>query len=168
MNSQRLCPFYGQQMEKCDIGFGYISPYHVEVIVRHCTSNYEACGKYQELATRPAKTNGEPPAKTTAPSGGLELPLSLDRNTATAAQHLLRTPLTSIRSFAEILLSYPIEDVDALRRFLGIIHDETERLAHAVDVLFGKAPAEAGESARALPPASPNTAPTVIGRSASH
>ena len=34
MNSQRVCPFYGQSMDRCDIGSGYISPYHVEMIVR--------------------------------------------------------------------------------------------------------------------------------------
>ncbi len=43
--------------------------------------------------------------------------------------HELRTPLTSIRSFTEILLSYPDEDPATRQEFLGIILQESERLS---------------------------------------
>jgi hypothetical protein len=59
MNGQRVCPFYGQGMDRCDIGSGYISPYHVEVIVRHCASRYEDCARYQELSGRYLRAEGE-------------------------------------------------------------------------------------------------------------
>ncbi|MBV9119337.1 MAG: GHKL domain-containing protein, partial [Chloroflexi bacterium] len=49
--------------------------------------------------------------------------------------HEFRTPLTSIRSFSELLLSYQ-EDTDVQREFVGIINAESERLTRMVnDVL---------------------------------
>jgi len=49
--------------------------------------------------------------------------------------HEFRTPLTSIRSFSELLLSYQ-EDADVQREFVGIINAESERLTRMVnDVL---------------------------------
>jgi hypothetical protein len=119
----------------------------VEVIVRHCTSRYEDCAKYQELTERAVRTEGEKSTRAPnpdtqpvyGPSGGLVLPLKLDREVVTLVNHQLRTPLTSIRSFTEILLSYAIDDPDARRRFLQIIHEETERLSHTLDTLFGRA-----------------------------
>lgn len=145
MNCQRVCPFYGQSMDRCDVGSGYISPYHVEVIVRHCTSRYEDCARYQELSGRSLHEDGEQSAPSSVvshrpaspPSGGLVFPLQFDREVITVLNHEIRTPLTSIRSFTEILLSYPIEDHDAHQRFLRIIREETMRLARAMDKLFG-------------------------------
>jgi signal transduction histidine kinase len=49
--------------------------------------------------------------------------------------HEFRTPLTSIRSFSELLLSYQ-EDAEVQREFMGIINAESERLTRMVnDVL---------------------------------
>ena len=42
--------------------------------------------------------------------------------------HDLRSPLTSIRSFTEILLNYPDTDSETQREFLAIIRAETQRL----------------------------------------
>ena len=146
MNGQRVCPFYGQSIDHCDVGAGYISPYHVEVIVRHCTSHYEDCARFQELSESGLHENGErltqPPTASNCaclPSGGLLFPLQFDREVITVLNHEIRTPLTSIRSFTEILLSYPIDDPEARQRFLRIIHDETVRLGRAMDRLFGRA-----------------------------
>jgi len=147
MNGQRVCPFYGQSINHCDVGAGYISPYHVEIIVRHCTSDYEGCAKFQELSEHHLDNNGErltqqPTASNRfacIPSGGLLFPLQFDREVMAVLNHEIRTPLTSIRSFTEILLGYPIDDPDAQRRFLQIIHGETVRLARAMDMLFGRA-----------------------------
>lgn len=153
MNSQRICPFYGKNVEQCDVGYGYISPYHVEVIVRHCLSNYEACGKYRALTAR-HQTGRNPETDLFGgdnPAGGSPFPLRLDRDVVTAVQHALRTPLTSICSFSEILLHYPIDDSEAQRRFLQIIHDEAKRLSQNLDVVFGKA--DAGADATAPPAA---------------
>jgi signal transduction histidine kinase len=154
MNCQRICPFHGQHVEQCDVGFGYISPYHVEVIVRHCTSRYEDCGKYRELATRELlqddRSAREEPNQPLVhkPAGGSLLPLRLDREVISLVQHALRTPLTSIRSFTEILLSYPIDDPESRRRFLQIIHEEVERLTHAINLIFGAGQSEAQEAAQ--------------------
>ncbi|MFZ1640593.1 MAG: histidine kinase dimerization/phospho-acceptor domain-containing protein [Candidatus Contendobacter sp.] len=147
MNCQQVCPFYGQSIDHCDVGAGYISPYHVEVIVRHCTSRYEDCARFQELSERRLHEDGEgltqqPTASNHCaymPSGGLLFPLQFDREVITVLNHEIRTPLTSIRSFTEILLGYPIDDPDARRRFLQIIHGETVRLTRAMDRLFGRA-----------------------------
>jgi hypothetical protein len=144
MNGKQVCPYYGRNIEQCDIGYGYISPYHVEVITRYCTSCYEDCGKYQALMGlgSPAVSSHSVKHKVSkatkpVPTGGLQLPLPLDKETTTILQHVIRTPLTSIRSFAEILLDYPIEDAESQRRFLTIILEEAKRLAHVLDVVFG-------------------------------
>jgi len=156
MNCQRVCPFYGQNIAPCDVGAGYISPYHVEVIIRHCTSHYEDCARYQELSASRLDHDGEkfaqhPPLMDRLvymPSGGLLFPLQFDREVMTVLNHELRTPLTSIRSFIEILLAGPVEDRDAQRHFLQIVHDETVRLTRALGRLFGMA--DSNTPARAL------------------
>ena len=151
MNGQRVCPFYGQSIDPCDVGAGYISPYHVEVIVRHCTAHYEECARYQELSKDRLNHDGvesaqHPPVmdhRVCMPSGGLLFPLQFDREVMTVLNHEIRTPLTSIRSFTEILLASPIEDREAQRRFLQIVHDETVRLTRALGRLFGIADSSA-------------------------
>ena len=50
-----------------------------------------------------------------------------------SVSHEFRSPLTSIRSFAEILLNYPDEGQTTRREFLSIIQAETDRLARLVD-----------------------------------
>ncbi len=151
MKSQPFCPFYGRNSDYCEVGSGYISPYHVEVMVRHCTSRYEACGKYQELATREERTNTTTAVTTSpAPLRGLRIShgqspalqpdhgavLHLDPETLAYIQHQLRTPLTGIVSFSEILLTYPIDDAAAQHHFLKIIHAEAKRLSRNVDSLL--------------------------------
>jgi len=54
----------------------------------------------------------------------------------TSVSHEVRTPLTSIRSFSEILLNYEDENPETRREFLQIINVETERLTRLInDVL---------------------------------
>lgn len=72
------------------------------------------------------------------------LPLPFDPEVLTTINHQIRTPLTSISSFTEILLNYPIDDPDAQRRFLQIIFEETKRLTCVVDILFGEARSACG------------------------
>lgn len=146
MKQQRLCPFYGHGPEQCDVGYGYISPYHVEVMVRYCLADCEVCGKYQMLRARQERTPllsavPQPAGEKVQPeslSGGSPFPLKLDREVVSAVQHAIRTPLTSIRSFSEILLNYPIDDHEAQRHFLEIIQAEAERLSLTVERVFGK------------------------------
>ena len=63
------------------------------------------------------------------------------------ASHQLRTPLTTIRWYAEMLLS---EDVGVLskeqRDFLGEIHGGAERLYQTIDLLLGISRVESGKS----------------------
>lgn len=58
--------------------------------------------------------------------------------------HELRTPLTSIRSFSEILLSYPDEEPQTRTEFLGIIKSESERLTRLINDVLDLAKIEAG------------------------
>ncbi|MCF2904278.1 ATP-binding protein [Octadecabacter sp. CECT 8868] len=58
--------------------------------------------------------------------------------------HELRTPMTSIRSFSDILRDGEV-DGDARRRFAGIIHDETNRLTRLLDDLLDLGVLESGQ-----------------------
>lgn len=58
--------------------------------------------------------------------------------------HELRTPLTSIRSFSEILLRYGVDDVQKRKKFVGIIHNEAERLTRMINDLLDLSKIEAG------------------------
>jgi len=58
--------------------------------------------------------------------------------------HELRTPLTSIRSFSEILLNYPDEDLATRTEFLGIIKNESERLTRLINDVLDLTKIEAG------------------------
>jgi len=57
--------------------------------------------------------------------------------------HEMRTPLTAIRSFAEILRDAP-QDAARSERFIGIIHAEAERLTRLLDDILDLARLEAG------------------------
>lgn len=50
--------------------------------------------------------------------------------------HELRSPLSSIRSFSEILLQYDDIDADTKKEFLGIINAESERLGQMTNELL--------------------------------
>lgn len=58
--------------------------------------------------------------------------------------HELRTPMTSIRSFSDILRDGEVED-EARKRFAGIIHDETNRLTRLLDDLLDLGVLESGQ-----------------------
>lgn len=63
-----------------------------------------------------------------------------------SVSHELRTPLTSIRSFSEILISYPNENEQTRMEFLSIINTETERLTRLVNELLDLAKIESGKT----------------------
>jgi signal transduction histidine kinase len=52
-------------------------------------------------------------------------------------EHELKTPLTSLRSLAEILLDCPDLSEEERRRFLEVMVGESERLARTVERLLG-------------------------------
>lgn len=60
--------------------------------------------------------------------------------------HELRTPMTSIRSFAEILRSGDKMEPADIRRFSGIIHDESQRLTRLLDELLDLSFLESGQA----------------------
>ena len=73
--------------------------------------------------------------------------LELDRLKSeflSTVSHELRTPLTSIRSFSEILLRYDVDDVEKRKKFVGIIHNEAERLTRMINDLLDLSKIEAG------------------------
>src|SRR5690606_7478741 len=60
--------------------------------------------------------------------------------------HEVRTPMTSIRSFAEILLETPDLDAAQSRHFLQVIHEETVRLTRLLDSTLDLSLLERGEA----------------------
>ncbi len=61
-----------------------------------------------------------------------------------SVSHEFRAPLTSIRSFSEILLQYENEDPEMQKEFLHIINSESERLSRLVNDLLDLSQIEAG------------------------
>ncbi|MFH5776041.1 ATP-binding protein [Paracoccus sp. NGMCC 1.201697] len=57
--------------------------------------------------------------------------------------HELRTPMTSIRAFSEILMEPELPDADRTR-FAGVIHDEASRLTRLIEDLLDLTVLEAG------------------------
>ncbi len=73
--------------------------------------------------------------------------LELDRlksDFLSTVSHEFRTPLTSIRSFSEILLRYDVDDAEKRRKFVGIINSEAERLTRMINDLLDLSRIEAG------------------------
>ncbi len=60
--------------------------------------------------------------------------------------HELRTPLTSIKGFIETLLDGGLENMEATKRFLTIIDQETDRLNRLINDLLDLSRLESGET----------------------
>jgi|LSQX01.3.fsa_nt_gb two-component system phosphate regulon sensor histidine kinase PhoR len=60
--------------------------------------------------------------------------------------HELRTPLTSIKGFIETLLDGGLENLEATKRFLTIIYQETDRLNRLINDLLDLSHLESGET----------------------
>ncbi len=65
MHEGMVCPYYGKNDDLCDVGCGYISPHDVQLIIKHCSSHYQACPKFGELDERSAR--GRIPVQKSAP-----------------------------------------------------------------------------------------------------
>ncbi len=92
--------------------------------------------KSEELA-RTARKLGEANAKLTQ--------LSIQKDAfLSQISHELRTPMTSIRAFSEILRDGP-PDAGAQQKFAGIIQDEATRLTRLLDDLLDLSVLEAGQ-----------------------
>ena len=59
--------------------------------------------------------------------------------------HELRSPLTSIRTSSEILLTYPEEDLETKREFLSVINRESKRLTRLINDIMDLARMDAGK-----------------------
>ncbi len=57
----------------------------------------------------------------------------LNCNLPSEARHILQTPLTSIKAFAEILLDNPDLDMEERQRYLRIVVEESDRLSRCID-----------------------------------
>ena len=81
--------------------------------------------------------------------GAIEELKSLDKmkdRLLSSVSHEMRTPLTSIRSFSEILLEYgEDESLETRREFLAIIKAESERLSRLISDILDMAQIEAGK-----------------------
>lgn len=66
--------------------------------------------------------------------------------------HEVRTPMTSIRSFAEILLDAPDVGPERSRRYLRIIHDESLRMTRLLDGILDLGVLQGGASTWTLAP----------------
>lgn len=71
--------------------------------------------------------------------------------------HEVRTPMTSIRSFSEILLETPELGAPQARRFLRIIHDESLRLTRLLDGILDLSVLERGDAGWTLTATDPRT-----------
>ena len=71
---------------------------------------------------------------------------SMRKDFVANVSHELKTPLTSIKGFIETLIDGAIDDREAARRFLGIIHQETERLNHIIADLLDLSKLESGRT----------------------
>ncbi|WP_185803876.1 sensor histidine kinase [Pontivivens nitratireducens] len=60
--------------------------------------------------------------------------------------HELRTPMTSVRSFAEILRDGDDLEPDQARRFVSIIHEESQRLTRLLDEILDVSVLENGQA----------------------
>lgn len=63
----------------------------------------------------------------------------VDRNKTrfiSGVSHEIRAPLSSIRSFSEILLNYDDIDAETIREFIAIINKESERLTHLTNEIL--------------------------------
>ena len=72
--------------------------------------------------------------------------------------HEVRTPMTSIRSFSEILLESGDLDRQQSQRFLRIIHDESLRMTRLLDGILDLSVLESGAAAWNLAPIDPELA----------
>ncbi|MCD6674109.1 MAG: sensor histidine kinase [Burkholderiaceae bacterium] len=72
--------------------------------------------------------------------------------------HEVRTPMTSIRSFSEILLETPDLDATKARHFLAVIHEESVRLTRLLDSTLDLSLLERGEAHWALERVDPEEA----------
>jgi signal transduction histidine kinase len=72
--------------------------------------------------------------------------------------HEVRTPMTSIRSFSEILLQTPDLKRAQSERFLNIIHDESIRMTRLLDGILDLSVLEGGDTQWALTPTDPEIA----------
>ncbi|MGF1446950.1 MAG: ATP-binding protein [Pikeienuella sp.] len=64
--------------------------------------------------------------------------------------HELRTPMTSIRSFSEILLMEKELERETAQRFVGIIHEESQRLTRLLNEILDINRLESGSSEMAI------------------
>jgi Na+/proline symporter/nitrogen-specific signal transduction histidine kinase len=72
--------------------------------------------------------------------------------------HEVRTPMTSIRSFSEILLESPQLGRAQSERFLRIIHEESIRMTRLLDSILDLSVLEGGDSRWVLAPTDPDVA----------
>lgn len=72
--------------------------------------------------------------------------------------HEVRTPMTSIRSFSEILLDTPDLGRAESERYLRIIHDESLRMTRLLDGILDLSALEAGDAGWTLTPVDPQLA----------
>lgn len=72
--------------------------------------------------------------------------------------HEVRTPMTSIRSFAEILLDDSSLERAQVQRFLGIIHEESLRMTRLLDGILDLNVLESGAASWTLVPVDPEVA----------
>ena len=70
---------------------------------------------------------------------------NIRRDFVANVSHELRTPISSIKGYAETLLEDTADDIKNAKNFIGIIHDESNRLAKLIDDLLDLSKIEAGK-----------------------
>lgn len=85
-------------------------------------------------------------------------------NFLASVSHELRTPLTSIRSFSELLLTYPDESLATRAEFLEIIRGESDRMTALINEVLDLAKIEAGGAPWRFAPVAAGEALRAAGR----
>lgn len=83
---------------------------------------------------------------------GLRRSEQVRRDLAASLAHELRTPITSMRGFAEALRDGVVPDPEQQKRYLGIIAAESARLGRLVQDLFDFATLESGQQVFRMQP----------------
>jgi succinate-acetate transporter protein len=52
MQNTRICPYYDDNEDVCDVGCGYITSHDASMIIKFCSGQYQDCQKYRELSDR--------------------------------------------------------------------------------------------------------------------
>ncbi len=128
-----------------------------EIVDRVLNENREVITQEVQIASPEQKTimiNGVPIVKDNVIEGAvfvfhditeLKRLEEIRKDFVANVSHELRTPISSIKGYAETLLDGKVDDKDTVKEFLGIIYQDSNRLANLIDDLLDLSRIESGK-----------------------